>query len=100
MSQAEHDELMAFEKKVETSMAAFSIGNLILNLFLAFGLKYLWNMVNLLQFAVFMRAWLIRIPMETDVLLKSLKMLALFEFLPTDKIFGTLMEWLGIEASP
>ena len=65
-------------------MAAFSIGNLILNLFLAVGLKYLWNMVNLLQFTVFMRQWQIIIPPEADLFIKSLKTLALFEFLPTD----------------
>ena len=29
-------------------MSVFTISNLIINLVLAFGLKYLWNMVNLL----------------------------------------------------
>ena len=45
-------------------------------------------MVNLLQFAVFMREreWQIRISDEADVWLKELKSLALFEFLPTDSI--------------
>ena len=38
-------------------MKAFAFGNLILNVVLAFGLKYLWNMVNLLQFIIFMRMW-------------------------------------------
>ena len=65
-------------------MAALSIGNLVLNLLLAAALKYLWNMVNLLQFAVFMRQWLVKIPAETDIFLKSLKTLALLEILPTD----------------
>ena len=76
-------------------MAAVSIGNWILNIFLAAGLKYLWNMVNLLQFAVFMRIWQVRIPSETDIFLKMLKTLALFEFLPTDKIDDKLIEWFG-----
>lgn len=51
-------------------MVTFSIGNLILNLVLAFGLKYLWNMVNLLQFVVFMRIWQIPIPPKADTFLE------------------------------
>ena len=76
-------------------MAAVSISTWIMNIFLAAGLKYLWNMVNLLQFAVFMRIWQVRIPSETDIFLKTLKTLALFEFLPTDQIDDKLIEWFG-----
>ena len=67
-------------------MTAFSVSNLVLNILLGVGLKYLLNMVNLLQFIIFMRAWLIGIPDFTDQWLLSLKTLALFEFLPTDVI--------------
>lgn len=81
-------------------MVAFALGNLLLNIVLAFGLKYLWNMVNLLQFIIFMRMWQIWIPIEADLFLGSLKSLALFEFLPTDQIDGTLKGWLGIESDP
>ena len=77
-------------------MAAFALGNLILNVILAVGLKYLWNMVNLLQFVVFMRTWNCTIPIAADIFLEALKTLALFEFLPTDKIDDTLMDWLGL----
>jgi len=65
-------------------MGTLALGNLILNLVLGFGMKYLWNMVNLLQFVVYMRAWLILLPIKTDVFLGALKSLALFEFLSTD----------------
>ena len=61
------------------------------------GLKYLWNMVNLLQFIIFMRTWLIGIPDFTDQWLLSLKTLALFEFLPTDAIKGWLMGLVGMD---
>ena len=81
-------------------MSVFTISNLIINLVLAFGLKYLWNMVNLLQFVIFMRTWQILIPAETDIFLASLKSLALFEFLPTDEIIETLKEWVGIQSDP
>ena len=45
------------EENAETAMDVFSTTNLILNCFLYVGLKYLWNMVNLLQFEVFMLMW-------------------------------------------
>lgn len=56
-TRAEQERLEQLEEMLDNVTGAFSIGNLIFNLFLAFGLKYLWNMVNLLQFVVFMRTW-------------------------------------------
>lgn len=53
-------------------MASFSVGNLILNIVLAAGMEHLWKMVNLLQFVIFMRKWLIGMPRFTDSWLKSL----------------------------
>jgi len=78
-------------------MGSLAFGNLILNLVLGFGLKYLWNMVNLLQFVVFMRVWFILIPTKSDVFLQALKSLALFEFLSTDQIDKYMHEWFGVE---
>ena len=75
------------------------MGNLILNLFLAVGLKYLWNLVALLQFVIFMRLWLILLPVKTFVFLKSLKTLALFEFLPTDNLDMKAADFVGIDYS-
>lgn len=92
-TRAEQEELEQLEEMLENVTGAFSIGNLIFNLFLAFGLKYLWNMVSLLQFIVFMRTWQIMIPDTTDVFLKSLKTLALFEFLPTEKVTQAVKSW-------
>ena len=54
-------------------------------------------MVTLLQFVVFMRAWQILLPSKADSFLKSLKALALFEFLPTDQINKWIMDLFGIE---
>lgn len=82
------------KKKLADSIGALSIGNLILNIFLGLGMKYLWKMVNLLQFAVFMREreWQIIIPDKAHVWLKELKSLALFEFLPTEKLDAWVKE--------
>ena len=44
-----------------------------------------------------MREWQIALPDKSDLLLKSLKSLALFEFLPTDKINDHVFDWLGIK---
>ena len=46
-----------------------------------------------------MRIWKVKIPSECDIFLKSLKSLALFEFLPTDELDDKVFGWLGIKAS-
>lgn len=81
------------------ALAAFAMGNLFVNIFLAVGLKYLWNLVALLQFVIFMRMWLIQMPIKTSLFLKSLKSLALFEFLPTDNLDTKAADFLGIDYS-
>ena len=52
-------------------------------------------MVNLLQFIVFMTTWQVLIPDFTIIFLKSLKSLALFEFLPTEKITQLISSWFS-----
>jgi hypothetical protein len=56
---------------------------LVLQLFLAYGLKYLWNLINLFQFLVFFLQWKISIDETTEIYLQAIKSLALFEFLDT-----------------
>lgn len=69
-------------------MTFFSLGQLIINSFLAMGLKYLWSLVNLLQFVVFIQTWVISLPNEAKAFLQALKALALFEFIPTDELLS------------
>ena len=64
-------------------MQVFSISNFLLNCLAHVGLKYLWNMVNLLQFEVFMILWQVRIPFKAEAFLKYIKLLALMEFIPS-----------------
>ena len=73
-----------------------STTNLILNCILYVGLKYLWNMVNLLQFEVFMILWQIRIPYKAEAFLKYIKLLALMEFIPSQWFIDSISETLGI----
>lgn len=72
-------------------------GNLILNLVLSFGLKFLWNFVNLLQFLVFMQLWDIYLPSQAQAVIKFLKNIALLEFIPTKQITGTIAFWFGLD---
>ena len=80
-----------------SSMTTLSIVIIILQFFLAMGLKYLWNIMNLLQFLIFMQTWQILLPSTTSIVLKQLKVLALGEFLPTDFFKSTLKKILGLE---
>lgn len=73
-------------------MNTFSIVQLALNLVLSVGFKLIWNMVTLLQFVVFMKSWLITIPILTDQFLKAIKSLALFEFIPTEMFRDAFLE--------
>lgn len=43
-------------------MNTIAIVNLAVNIVLSFGLKYLWNFVNLLQFLIFIPLWKLNIP--------------------------------------
>ena len=78
-------------------MAAFSWTSLLVNLAVSYGLKYLWNTVNILQFAVFMSLWQLSYPNNGRRFLGKLKELALMEFLPTDDVINFLSELMGLD---
>ena len=64
---------------------------------LSFGLKHLWNIMNLLQFLCFMILWQIRLPHTTRIIISELKSLAFMEFIPTEWFKKSLRSALGIE---
>ena len=70
--------------------------NLILQLFIAYGLKYLWNVVNIMQFAVYLRLWKLSYPQNVTSFLTAVKVIALLEFLPTEWLTDTVSEWFGL----
>ena len=57
----------------ESGMNTIALVNLIVNIVLSFGLKYLWNFVNLLQFLVFIPRWKLNIPPNSLAILGQLK---------------------------
>jgi len=77
-------------------MVAVASGNLILNITLSYGLKYLWNMVNLLQFLVFIQQWKFSLPQNAHGFLKYLKSLALMEFIDTAPVTKWISDKLGL----
>ena len=92
MSLLEYAEVQTAAKTAKQSARAFSLLSFIICLVLGYGLKYIWNIINVLQFTIFMLRWRISLPVLTDKYLRSLKMLVLFEFLPTDEVLGAAKE--------
>ena len=74
---------MKLAESVDGPMAAFSTTTLAVNVVLAYGLKYLWNMVNILQFVVYFENWNVNMHPEAQIYIGSIKKLALFEFVDT-----------------
>lgn len=79
---AEVIELQSLSSTVASAMTTITIGILLLQVCLHFGLKYLWNIMNLVQFLIFMQMWLISLPSRARIFLRELKQLALCEFIP------------------
>ena len=79
-------EVEEFNEAIEGPLSFLSEGILFMQIFLAYGLKYLWNLVNLFQFLVFFLQWKINMDEETRVVLEILKSFALFEFIDTTAI--------------
>ena len=74
------------EEVTASSMTILASGNIALNIFLSFGLKFLWNLVNTLQFMCYIPRWKLNFPSNALGVLNYLKMIALMEFIPTKKI--------------
>jgi hypothetical protein len=70
---------------------------LVVNILVSFGLKYVWGMVNLLQFLVFIPMWKLNFPYNALAALNYIKYIALMEFVDTKSIMNSISEGLGIE---
>lgn len=90
-------ELQAFEEVLDSSITSASYANLALNLALSYGLKYLWNAINLLQMAVFFPMWKLNYSENAKAFLEYSKMIALMEFLPSHLITDPISELLGLD---
>ena len=89
---AEYEIANALAEVAESSTSTFSLVTLLVCFALGYGLKFLWNSVNIIQFMIFMVLWSFSLPLIAMKFILSLKMLALFEFIPTTEILA----WLGL----
>lgn len=78
-------------------MGAVSWANLFVNLALSYGLKYLWNAINLLQMAVFVPIWKLNYSPNALAFLEYAKMIALMEFLPSHLITDPISSLFGLD---
>jgi hypothetical protein len=69
MSQSKAAQIAQLAATVSSGMNTVATTNLIVNVILSFGLKYLWNFVNLIQFLVFIPKWKVNIPPNALVIL-------------------------------
>ena len=83
-------------KKQQTTINAFVTGSLPLNIFLGLSLKYLWGMVNSLQFIIFMNQWKVNWPPNASLTIKTLRTIALGEFIDTNKIKAQAYDFYGL----
>jgi len=67
---------------------------LVLNLVLAYGIKYMWNMSSMLQFIIFMAAWRISLDPYAQKIIAQFKKLALFEFIDTQPFKDAIKDFL------
>ena len=96
MSMEDFIELQVLEAQVDSPMTLFSTISLFSNVFLAYGLKYLWNMVNLLQFLVFFQYWKINIHASAQMFITQIRKLALFEFIDTSFFTDWMKDLFGM----
>lgn len=83
---------------METGFNIVAVINFFVNIILSFGLRYVWNLVNLLQFLVYMQRWTILYPANSLAFLKYIKSIALMEFIPSKQITDKLSAWLNLDA--
>ena len=78
--------LEEMQEQFEEVLNNFSLVVFIIQIFSSFGLKYLWNIMNLLQFLIYMQMWMIKLPPITQTFLQELKSIAFMDFIPKEDI--------------
>lgn len=70
-----------------------------INLVIGVSLKYLWGMINPLQFVVYMKEWKINWPANARLIVETLETIALGKFIKTDRIKRKFMDFYGIKVN-
>lgn len=66
------------------------------NIVLGASLKFLWGMVNSLQFVVYMKDWKVNWPPNAKLVVKTLETIALGKFIEKEKIKRKFMDFYGL----
>jgi hypothetical protein len=61
---------LSIEKKQKVLVNTVSTSSLALNVVLGLSLKYLWGMINVLQFIIYMNEWKINWPANANLAIK------------------------------
>ena len=79
---------LSIEKKQKVLVNTVSTSSVALNIILGLSLKYLWGMINVLQFVIYMNEWKINWPANANLAVKTLRTIALGEFIDTTKMMN------------
>ena len=66
------------------------------NIILGASLKYLWGMVNSLQFVVYMKEWKVNWPPNAKLIVETLETIALGKFIDKEKIKRKVADFYGL----
>ena len=87
----------SIEKKQKVLVNTISSSSVAVNILLGLSLKYLWGMVNMLQFVIYMNQWKVNWPPNANLAVKTLRTIALGEFIDTNKILNSIVDFYGIQ---
>ena len=66
MSLDDYETIEEIGQTAEKNTQAFSLLTFTVCLVLGYGLKYIWNIINVLQFTIFMLRWKVLLPILTE----------------------------------
>lgn len=95
MPKSDSEKVNSIEKGGKSFTAALS-ASMPANIFLGLSLKYLWGMVNTLQFVIFMDEWQVNWPPNASKALAMVRKFALAEFIDTKEMQQQLLEYYGL----
>ena len=78
---------------------AVATGNLVINILLGASLKFLWGMINTLQFVVFFTEWNVQMPPNAILAIKTFRVIALGEFIPSEWLTNSIKNVFKDESS-
>lgn len=83
-------------EKQTKMLNALLTGSLPLNLFLGLSMKYLWGMINAMHFVIYMELWKVNWPANAKLAIKTVRTIALLEFINVGKIKNNVLDYFGI----